>query len=89
VRDKIASKAPGAKLGVYAVDLQSHQDVEAAVKSAIAELGPIDILINNVRTYALFGFTRRSQKNIGWPSPWSTRQILGAPHRPRLSDVRH
>lgn len=48
VRDKIASKFSGIKVGVYPVDIQNQPDIEKAVKSATSELGQIDILINNV-----------------------------------------
>ncbi|KAM0575591.1 hypothetical protein ACHAP9_000854 [Verticillium nonalfalfae] len=47
VRDSIAEKAPKVKVGVYAVDIQNHEEVDNAVKQAIADLGEIDILINN------------------------------------------
>ncbi|EEY15068.1 NADP-dependent L-serine/L-allo-threonine dehydrogenase ydfG [Verticillium alfalfae VaMs.102] len=47
VRDSIAEKAPKIKVGVYAVDIQNHEEVDNAVKQAIADLGEIDILINN------------------------------------------
>ncbi|KAI7761681.1 hypothetical protein LZL87_013119 [Fusarium oxysporum] len=47
VRDKIASKFSGIKVGVYPVDIQNQPDIEKAVKSATSELGQIDILINN------------------------------------------
>ncbi|KAF5571525.1 ketoreductase [Fusarium phyllophilum] len=47
VRDKIRSKFPEVKVGVYPVDIQNQPDIEKAVKSAISELGQIDILINN------------------------------------------
>jgi NAD(P)-dependent dehydrogenase (short-subunit alcohol dehydrogenase family) len=33
---------------VYPVDIHAHAEVDAAVQSAIAELGEIDVLINNV-----------------------------------------
>jgi 3-hydroxy acid dehydrogenase / malonic semialdehyde reductase len=48
VRDKITSKFSNIKIGVYPVDIQNQPDIEKAVKSAISELGQIDILINNV-----------------------------------------
>ncbi|KAG5657475.1 hypothetical protein KAF25_006039 [Fusarium avenaceum] len=47
VREKITSKFPTVKVGIYAVDIQNQPDVEKAVKSAISEIGQIDILINN------------------------------------------
>ncbi|KAM9876251.1 hypothetical protein VD0002_g1289 [Verticillium dahliae] len=47
VRDSIAEKAPKVKVGVYAIDIQNHGEVDNAVKQAIADLGEIDILINN------------------------------------------
>lgn len=50
VRDSIAEKAPKVKVGVYAIDIQNHGEVDNAVKQAIADLGEIDILINNVRS---------------------------------------
>lgn len=48
MRDKVTSKFSGIKVGVYPVDIQNQTDIEDAVKSAISELGHIDILINNV-----------------------------------------
>ncbi|KAF5609086.1 ketoreductase [Fusarium subglutinans] len=48
VRNNITSKFPEIKVGVYPVDIQNQLDIEKAVKSAISELGQIDILINNV-----------------------------------------
>ncbi|QGI59536.1 hypothetical protein CEK27_001661 [Fusarium fujikuroi] len=47
VRDKITSKFSEVKVGVYPVDIQNQPDIEKAVKSAVSELGQIDILINN------------------------------------------
>ncbi|KAI1061183.1 hypothetical protein LB506_011759 [Fusarium annulatum] len=48
VRDKITSKFSEVNVGVYPVDIQNQPDIEKAVKSAISELGQIDILINNL-----------------------------------------
>jgi len=48
VRDKITSRFSEVKVGVYPVDIQNQPEIEKAVKSAISELGQIDILINNV-----------------------------------------
>lgn len=48
MRDKITSKFSEIKVGVYPVDIQNQPDIEKAVKTAISELGQIDILINNV-----------------------------------------
>jgi short-subunit dehydrogenase len=35
-------------VGIYAVDIQKHSEVDFAVERAIAELGEIEVLINNV-----------------------------------------
>ncbi|KAF4447896.1 hypothetical protein F53441_8646 [Fusarium austroafricanum] len=47
VKENITSKYPQVKVGVYPVDIQNQADTERAVKSAISEIGQIDILINN------------------------------------------
>ncbi|RMJ14719.1 hypothetical protein CDV36_005610 [Fusarium kuroshium] len=47
VRGEITSKFPDVKVAVYPVDIQDQNQVESAVKSAISDLGQIDILINN------------------------------------------
>ncbi|KAH6695601.1 hypothetical protein F5X68DRAFT_163896 [Plectosphaerella plurivora] len=47
VHDGIKAKGYGVKIGVYAVDIQNHADVDRVVKQTISELGHIDILINN------------------------------------------
>ncbi|RSM13556.1 hypothetical protein CDV31_005726 [Fusarium ambrosium] len=50
VRGEITSKFPDVKVAVYPVDIQDQNQAESAVKSAISDLGQIDILINNVST---------------------------------------
>ncbi|KAH7126453.1 hypothetical protein B0J13DRAFT_483961 [Dactylonectria estremocensis] len=47
VRSAILEKGCEVKIGVYAVDIQTHADVDKAVGQAISDLGQIDILINN------------------------------------------
>ncbi|RTE69956.1 hypothetical protein BHE90_015654 [Fusarium euwallaceae] len=53
VRSEITAKFPDVKVAVYSVDIQDQNQVENAVKTAISELGPIDILINNKAGLAL------------------------------------
>ncbi|KAM0273605.1 hypothetical protein ACHAQH_008234 [Verticillium albo-atrum] len=47
VREKITAMAPRVKVGIYPVDIQDHAEVDKAVQQAIADLGDINILINN------------------------------------------
>ncbi|KAL6406615.1 hypothetical protein AUP68_09415 [Ilyonectria robusta] len=46
-RVAILEKGYQVKIGVYAVDIQNHSDVDKAVAQAISDLGQIDILVNN------------------------------------------
>lgn len=48
VRAKIQQKSPSIRVQAFPVDIQNHTDVDAAVQNAIAELGEIEVLINNV-----------------------------------------
>ncbi|GFF57950.1 uncharacterized oxidoreductase YMR226C [Aspergillus udagawae] len=47
VREKIMKQHPDVKIGTYPVDIQDYSLVDAAIESAISEIGHIDILINN------------------------------------------
>jgi NAD(P)-dependent dehydrogenase (short-subunit alcohol dehydrogenase family) len=49
VREKILKQHPDVKIGTYPVDIQDYSLVDAAIESAISDIGHIDILINNVR----------------------------------------
>ncbi|KAF4498901.1 ketoreductase [Fusarium agapanthi] len=73
VRDKITSKFPEIKVGVYPVNIQNQPDIEKAVKSVISELGQIDILINNVsQVYLLsdgFSVLKISQAGLALGAP--------------------
>lgn len=50
-RAAILEKGYKVKIGVYAVDIQNHSDVDKVVVQAISDLGQIDILVNNVRPF--------------------------------------
>ncbi|PSN59327.1 NAD(P)-binding protein [Corynespora cassiicola Philippines] len=47
VKESIVEKYADVKVLVFAVDIQNHADVDAAVARAVEQLGTIDILINN------------------------------------------
>ncbi|KAJ6019541.1 hypothetical protein N7522_001608 [Penicillium canescens] len=47
VRAKIQQKSPSVRVQAYPVDIQNYTEVDAAVANAIAELGEIEVLINN------------------------------------------
>ncbi|KAJ5090540.1 hypothetical protein N7532_009224 [Penicillium argentinense] len=47
VQAQIVEKYPSVKARAYAVDIQVHTEVDAAVQSAITELGEIEVLVNN------------------------------------------
>ncbi|CAG7916620.1 unnamed protein product [Penicillium olsonii] len=44
---KIQQKCPSVRVRVFPVDIQNNLEVDAAVQSAIKELGDIEVLINN------------------------------------------
>lgn len=48
VQAKIRQKFPSVQVENFPVDIQNHSEVDAAVKSVIAKMGEIEILINNV-----------------------------------------
>lgn len=48
VSAKIREKHPSVQVQIFAVDIQNHTEVDGAVERAIASLGPIEVLINNV-----------------------------------------
>lgn len=50
---------PDVKIAVYPVDIQDYATVDAAVEAVVSEIGPIDILINNVSN---FMFLNREKK---------------------------
>ncbi|KAJ5757656.1 uncharacterized protein N7511_006350 [Penicillium nucicola] len=47
VRAQIQHKYPSTKVHAYPVDIQNHAEVDTAVAKTIAELGKIEVLINN------------------------------------------
>ncbi|GAP93232.1 putative NADP-dependent dehydrogenase [Rosellinia necatrix] len=47
VSARILSESPNVQVRAYAVDIRSHSDVDSTVQRVVAELGEIDILINN------------------------------------------
>lgn len=74
-RVAILEKGYQVKIGVYAVDIQNHSDVDKAVAQAISDLGQIDILVNNVSLFLNPG------KYALWTNSCQAGLALGAPAR--------
>lgn len=55
VSANIRQKYPSVQVQIFAVDIQNHAEVDGAVEKAVAALGPIEVLINNVSRILLPG----------------------------------
>lgn len=60
MKARIERKCPDIKIRAYSVDIQSHAEVNAAVKLIVSAFGDIEVLINNVSL--LWGFEIRDVK---------------------------